>query len=134
MAVARAVEGALAARSGRCETAELALREARLLLERQGSAFGEAFAIETLANLLTVSGRIEEAHALLGEGLVLAERAQLRRHALVGINAAIARNRLAAGALHAAEDATAEARILLARHGECAVCRSLLPPTSIGDD
>jgi hypothetical protein len=46
----------------------------------------------------------------------------------VRLHATLARNRLAARALYAAEDALREASALAARHGECAVCAALFLP------
>jgi len=56
---------------------------------------------------------------------VAAERAPLRRHVLTRLHATLACNRLAAGAIYAAEDATREASALIARHGDCTICHTL---------
>lgn len=128
LALARAMEGTLAARAACFDVAEPALREARRLFLAAGSALGETFALDGLATLLTARGRIEEAMALLGEGVLVAERSTLRRHALTRLHATLARNRLAAGAVYAAEDAVHEASELIARHGECVVCHALFRP------
>jgi DNA-binding SARP family transcriptional activator/tetratricopeptide (TPR) repeat protein len=126
--VARAVEGALALRAGHLDLADAALGEAARVLRGAGSALGEAFALDARAELLTARGRLEEALNLLGEGVLVAERAQLRRHALARLHATLASNRLAAGAVYAAEDATREASELLARHGECSACHARFAP------
>jgi DNA-binding SARP family transcriptional activator len=128
LASARAVEGALSFAAGRLDVAEAELREARVLFQRGGSAFGEAFALDRLGAVLTARGGLEQGMAVLGEGVLVAERASLRRHALCRLHATLARNRLAAGALYAAEDALREASELVARHGECAVCHALFRP------
>ena len=47
------------------------------------------------------------------------------------LHATLARNRLAAGAIYAAEDAAREASVLAARHGDCAVCHALFRPEMI---
>jgi len=125
LALSRAFEGALAARAGRLDRAEQALREALQLFRAESSALGEAFTLDRLADLFTLRGRHEEAMALLGEGVVAAERAPLRRHVLTRLHATLACNRLAAGAIYAAEDAAREASALIARHGECTVCHTL---------
>ncbi|MFL5300988.1 MAG: transcriptional regulator, partial [Anaeromyxobacteraceae bacterium] len=92
------------------------------------SAFGEAFALDGLAASLTARGRAEEGLSVLGRALLAGERAAPRRHALLRLHATLARNRLAAGALYAAEDALREASALSARHGACAVCAALFLP------
>ena len=131
IAVARTIEGAIAASAGRLDAAEEALREAVGLQRDLGSALGEAIATDALARLLTVRGQPEEAMGLLGEGILVAERSHLRRHALARLQAALAQNRLAAGAVYAAEDAVREASEILARHGECLVCHALFRPVAV---
>jgi len=128
LATARAIEGALSFGAGRLDLAEAELREARALFQKGGSAFGEAFALDRLAAVLTARGSLEEGMAVLGEGVLVAERASLRRHALSRLHATVAHNRLAAGAVYTAEDALREASELLVRHGECAVCHALFRP------
>ncbi len=128
MGLARMMEGALAARAGSLDAAEASLREALPFFLGAGTSLGEAFALDALAALLTARGRVEEAMAMLGEGVLVAERATLRRHALTRLHATLARNRLAAGAIYAAEDAVREASELLARHGECGTCHALFRP------
>ncbi|GEJ55942.1 ATP-binding protein [Anaeromyxobacter diazotrophicus] len=128
LATARAMAGAIALAAGRLDLAEAELREARALFQRGGSALGEAFALDRLGALLTLRGSVEEGMAVLGEGVLAAERAPLRRHALCRLHATVAHNRLEAGAIYAAEDALREASGLLARHGDCAVCHALFRP------
>lgn len=117
--------------AGRYELAEAHLREALPSFRAQADALGEALALERLGALLTLRGREEEALALLAEGVVVAERASLRRHALVKLHATEARNRLAAGAVYAAEDALRTASETAARHGECAVCDATFRPEAV---
>jgi DNA-binding SARP family transcriptional activator/tetratricopeptide (TPR) repeat protein len=131
VAVAVTIGGAIAARAGRLDAAEDALREAVRLQRELGSALGEAIATDALARLLTARGRPEEAMALLGEGALVAERSRLRRHTLTRLQTALAQNRLAAGAIYAAEDAVRQASEILARHGECLVCHALFRPVAI---
>ncbi|MFL5261632.1 MAG: transcriptional regulator, partial [Anaeromyxobacteraceae bacterium] len=128
LAIACAVEGAIAARAARWDAADALLREAAERFRRAGSAFGEAFALDGLAASLTARGRAEEGLSVLGRALLAGERAAPRRHALLRLHATLARNRLAAGALYAAEDALREASALSARHGACAVCAALFLP------
>ena len=128
IALARAMEGTLAARAAWFDIAEPAFREAQRIFHAAGSALGEVFAFDGLAALYTARGRVEEAMAVLGEAVLVAERSTFRLHALTRVHATLARNRLAAGAVYAAEDAVREASELIARHGECAVCHALFRP------
>ncbi len=128
MAVARAVEGALALEGGRFAAAETALRQAAALAGEAGFALGETFALERLGVVLTARGRFDEGLDVLGTGLLAAERASLRRHALTRVHVALARNRLAAGSVYAAEDFARESSETAARQGECAVCDALVRP------
>ncbi|HEU4383768.1 MAG TPA: BTAD domain-containing putative transcriptional regulator [Anaeromyxobacteraceae bacterium] len=128
LAVARAVEGALALEAGRLDAAEAALRGAVGLAREAEFALGEAFALERLGVALTARGRIDEGLDALGVGMLVAERAVLRRHALTRVHVALTRNRLAAGAVYAAEDFARESSETAARQGECAVCGALLRP------
>jgi DNA-binding SARP family transcriptional activator len=130
-AAGRLGEGVFALAAGQLEAAELALRAAQDGFRAVGSALGEALAAERLGTLLTVTGRLEAARELLGEAVVVAERAALRRHALTRLHAAEARNRLASGLTAAAEDAVREASESSARHGECAVCDAAFRPEVI---
>jgi len=131
-AVARAAQGALHLERGRLVEAEAALRDSaerfRTADPARGDALGEAFALDRLGTALTALGRVEEALAVLGDGIIAAERAPLRGHALTRLHVALARNRLAAGAVYAAEDCVREASQSFARHGACAVCEILLRP------
>jgi tetratricopeptide (TPR) repeat protein len=129
-AVARAVEGAAALAGGRIDLAEEPLREAAAALLGTSAALAAALALERLGALLGARGRHDEALAALGEGLLAAERAGLRWHALARLHAAIAANRLAAGAVHAAEDAARESSESLARHGPCVTCLAALHPVA----
>jgi tetratricopeptide (TPR) repeat protein len=96
-----------------------------------GSALGEALVLERSAALLTVRGRLDEALELVDAGVVVAERASFRRHALTRLHATEIRNRLAAGALYAAEDAVREASESAARHGECVACDAAFRPEAV---
>jgi len=96
-----------------------------------GSALGEALALERLAALLTARGRLEEGRDALDEGIAVAERGLLRQHALTRLHATEARNRIAAGALRAAEDAVREASETAARHGACVACDAAFRPEMV---
>ena len=128
VAAGRIGEGTAALAAGDLDVAEVALRDALARHRAAGSALGEALALERLGTLLTVRGRLDDALDLIHDGVVVAERASLRRHALARLHAAQARNRLAAGALYAAEDAVREASETAARHGECAACDAAFRP------
>ncbi len=130
-AVARSGEGVAALAAGDLDLAEAALRDALRLHRAAGSALGEALALERLAALLTAQGRLAEGLDAVDEGIVAAERGVLRRHALVRLHATEARNRLAAGALYAAEDAVREASETAARHGDCVACDAAFRPEAI---
>ncbi|BDG04980.1 ATP-binding protein [Anaeromyxobacter oryzae] len=131
LAAGRLGEATCAIAAGQLEAAELAVRAALDGFRAAGSAFGEALAMERLGTVLTMRGRLDEARELLGDGIVVAERAALRRHVLLRLHAAEARNRLAAGFAGAAEDAVKEASETAARHGECASCDAALRPEAI---
>lgn len=124
LAMAYAFEGSVALRGGRLDLAEPALREAQRLFQGSTFALGEAFAVDCLGELLTLRGQTDQAMDLLGHGLVLSERASQRLHVMTCLHATLARNRLAAGAVYAAEDAIHEASAVLARHGECTTCHA----------
>jgi DNA-binding SARP family transcriptional activator len=131
LACGRLGEGSAALLAGDLVAAEVALREALREHRAAGAALGEALALEKLAGLLTAVGRIAEASDAIDEGIVAAERGTLRRHALVRLHAAAARNRLAAGALYAAEDAVRVASETASRHGECVPCDAALRPEAV---
>jgi DNA-binding SARP family transcriptional activator len=131
VAAGRYGEGTVALAAGHLEAAELALQGARAAFAAQGIALGEALCLERLGTLLTLSGRTAEAAALLSQGVVVAERAGLRRHALTRLHAAEIRNRLAAGLVGAADDAAREASESAARHGECVACDAAFRPEAV---
>jgi DNA-binding SARP family transcriptional activator len=131
VAVGRTGEGAAALAAGDADVAEAILREALRGHRAAGSAIGEALALERLAALLTQTGRLEEARDAVDEAVVVAERGLLRHHALTRLHAVEARNRLAAGAIHAADDAVREASESAARHGDCVACDAAFRPETV---
>jgi DNA-binding SARP family transcriptional activator len=131
IAASRLGIGAAALAAGQHAMAEVFLREALEGFRAEASALGEALALERLATLLALRGRFEAALALLAEGVVVAERAPLRRHALVKLHAGETRLRLASGAVYGAEDALRTASEAAARHGECAVCDAAFRPEAV---
>jgi DNA-binding SARP family transcriptional activator len=131
IALACAARGAIALRAGRRDEAEPALREAVRRAREAREPSVEAFAAERLGELLTRAGRGDEGLAAIGDGLVAAGRAEIRRHRLVRLYAALSRNRLDAGAVYAAEDAIREASAVLARHPGCALCDAAFRPQAV---
>jgi DNA-binding SARP family transcriptional activator len=131
LATARTGDAAAALAAGQLDLAEAALREALAGHRAAGAALGEALALERLAALLAMRGRLDDALDAVDEGVVVAERASLRRHALTRLHATEARIRLAAGALRAAEDAVREASETAARHGECVACDAAFRPEAV---
>ena len=131
LATARSGEGVAALAEGQLDLAEAALRDALAGHRAAGSALGEALALERLAALLAMRGRLDEALDAVDEGVVVAERASLRRHALTRLHATEARIRLAGGALRAADDAVREASEAAARHGECTACDAAFRPETV---
>jgi tetratricopeptide (TPR) repeat protein len=132
VAFCRCFDGALEFQAGHWDAADTALRDSARLHREIGAASGEALACQRLGVLLTTRGRLDEAKAILEEGLIAAERALLRAHCLTRLYAALARNRLAAGDLPAAEDALAQGLAMSQRHGHCTTCDALLLPAAIG--
>jgi len=67
----------------------------------------------------------------LDEGVVVAERAVMRAHALTRLYASVARNRLAAADLEAADRALEQGHDEARRHGNCVTCNGLLLRESV---
>ncbi len=132
IALCACFDGALEYQAGHWEAAEAALRESIRLHREIGAASGEALACQRLGVLLTGRGRLDEAQTVLDEGLVVAERALLRAHCLTRLYAALARNRLVAGDLLAADQALAQGLAMSRRHGHCTTCNALLLPAAVG--
>lgn len=131
IALCRCFDGALEYQSGHWEAAEASLRESIRLHRDIGAASGEALACQRLGDLLTARGQLDEARLVLDDGLIAAERALLRAHCLTRLYAALARNRLAAGDLAAADDALAQGLAMSRRHGSCTTCDALLLPAAV---
>ena len=131
MAVCQCFNGALEFQAGRWDEAEAALEESIKLSRDIGAASAEALSCQRLGVLLTARGKLEEALQILEEGVVAAERAVMRAHCLTRLFAAIARNRLEAQDLIAAEDALALGLEMSDRHGNCTTCDALLLPAAI---
>jgi len=96
-----------------------------------GAASGEALACQRLGALLTARGDWENGRVILEDGIMAAEHATLRAHCLVRLYAALARNRLEARDLDAADHALILGLEMSQRHGHCASCDALLLPAAI---
>jgi len=131
VAVCQSVNGALDYQGGRWAEAEAALRAAIQLCHQLGTASCEAIAWQRLGDLLTGQGKLEDGRTILEEGVVAAEQAHLRSHCQTRIYAALARNRLAAGDLAAADQSLALGLTASEAHGHCGTCESLLLPVAV---
>jgi DNA-binding SARP family transcriptional activator len=130
-ALCRCFGGALSFLSGDWATAEAELRGAVELFRRVASACGESLSLQRLGVLLTAQGRLEEARALLDEGIAVGVRAAMRSHCLTRLYASMARNRLAAGDLSGAQGGIEAGLVEVARHGNCTTCSALLLPEAV---
>jgi tetratricopeptide (TPR) repeat protein len=131
IALCESFAGTLDFQGGRWNEAEANLRRAVQGFRIVGSASGEALSLQRLAVLLTARGELEEARALLDEGIVVGERAAMRSHCLTRLHASLARNRLAAGDREGAQTSLREGLAEAARHGHCATCSALLLPEAV---
>jgi hypothetical protein len=124
IALCQCFNGALEYQAGHWAEAETVLRESLRLYHELGAASGEALALQRLGTLLTARGHLDEAMALLEEGVMVAGRASMRAHCLTRLYASMTRNRLMAGRV--------KLPIIISswlgdgeRHGHCA-CHALL--------
>jgi predicted negative regulator of RcsB-dependent stress response len=131
IALCQCFNGALEFQAGHWAQAEAALRESIRLYRQIGAAGGEALACQRLGVLLTARGQVDDALAILEEGVIAAQRALLRAHCLTRLYAAMARNRLLAGDLTAADHTLSLGLAMSERHGHCSTCDSLLLPAAI---
>jgi predicted negative regulator of RcsB-dependent stress response len=131
IALCQCFTGALEFQAGHWAEAEAALRESIQLYREIDGASGEALACQRLGVLQTARGQLDEGLATLEEGVVAAERALMRAHCLTRLYAAIARNRLSAGGVGAADQALELGMAMSARHGNCTICDALLLPAAV---
>jgi tetratricopeptide (TPR) repeat protein len=131
IALCQCFNGALEFQAGNWDEAEKALGESIELYRSIGAASGEALACQRLGVLQTAKGQLEEGWITLEEGAVVAERAVMRAHCLTRIYAAMARNRLEADDVKAADQALAAGLAMSERHGHCATCDALLLPVAV---
>jgi predicted negative regulator of RcsB-dependent stress response len=131
IALCQCFSGALEFQAGHWVQAEAALRESIQLYRQIGAGAGEALACQRLGVLQTARGQLDQAMTTLEEGVSAAQRALLRAHCLTRLYAAMARNRLAATDLDAAEHALSLGLAASRRHGHCSTCDSLLLPAAV---
>ncbi|GAB4578977.1 MAG: hypothetical protein Fur0022_17140 [Anaerolineales bacterium] len=131
IAFCQCFNGALEFQAGNWDDAEAALRESIRLNAEIGAASGEAFARQRLGVVLTARGQLEEGKAVLEEGAAVAERAIMRAHCLTRIYTTLARNRLTAGDVQAADSALTLGLAMSERHGHCSTCNALLLPAAV---
>ena len=131
IALCQCFNGALEFQAGHWAEAEVVLRESLRLYHELGAASGEALALQRLGTLLTARGRLEEAMALLEEGVIVAGRASMRAHCLTRLYASMTRNRLMAGEIEAADHYLMLGLAMSERHGHCATCHALLYPAAV---
>lgn len=131
IALCQCFNGALEFQAGHWDEAEAALRQSIKLYREIGAASGEALACQRLGVLQTARGQLTEALNTLEEGIVAAERALMRAHCLTRIYAAMARNRLVANDISAANQALTLGLAMSERHGNCATCDALILPAAI---
>ena len=131
IALCESFAGTLDFQSGDWDAADAHLRQAISGFRQVGSACGEALSLQRLAVLLTARGALDEARALLDEGIVVGSRAAMRSHCLTRIHASLARNHLAAKDTGSARASLDEGLAEAARHGHCATCNALLLPEAV---
>jgi tetratricopeptide (TPR) repeat protein len=131
LALCQCFGGALDFQVGEWEKAEAELRDAVSLYRQLGAASGESFSLQRLGVLLTARGQLDEAMTVFDEGLVVAERATLRSHCILRLQASMVRNRLAANDIQGAEQWLRVGEQTSRRHGNCVTCNALLLPEAV---
>ncbi len=130
IALCQCFNGTLEFQAGNWAQAEESLHESITLYSEIGAASGEALARQRLGVVLTAYGQLDESLTVLEEGIVVAERAVMRSHCLARLYASMARNRLEACDLPAADDALSLGLEMSERHGNCTTCDALLLPVA----
>jgi len=129
IALCQAFKGTLDLQAGHWSEAEAALRKAIELFRQIGAASGEALSCQKLGLLQTAQGKLDEALDTLEDGVVASKQASMRSHLLGRLHSSIARNRLLAGDLAAADYALSLG--LSEDHGRCTICESLTLPVGV---
>jgi predicted negative regulator of RcsB-dependent stress response len=130
-ALCQCFNGALEFQAGHWPQAEAALHESIQLYRQIGAASGEALACQRLGLLQTARGQLDQAMTTLAEGVMAAKRGLLRAHCLARLYATMARNRLNAGDISAADQSLSLGLAMSDRHGHCHTCDSLLLPAAV---
>lgn len=131
IALCQSFNGALEFQVGHWDEAKAALHEAITLFHQIGAADGEALSYQRLGILLAAEGQLEDGLTALEDGVVAATHAKLRAHIQGRLYASVARNRLLAGDLPAADHALSLGLALTESHGHCALCEALLLPAAV---
>jgi predicted negative regulator of RcsB-dependent stress response len=131
IALCQSFNGALEFQVGHWAEADEALHESIDLFHQIGAADGEALSYQRLGMLLTAQGRLDEGLSVLENGAAAAKHAKLRAHLQGRLYASMARNRLAARDLSAADEALSLGQALTESHGHCALCEALLLPVAV---
>jgi len=131
IALCQSFNGALELQVGHWSQAKESLQESVQLFQEIGAADGEALSWQRLGILQTAQGQLDEGLLALEEGIVAAKHAKLRAHLQGRLYASVARNRLLAGDLPAAEQALLLGEALTESHGHCALCEALLLPVAV---
>ena len=131
IALCQCFNGALEFQSGNWDRAEDELNESIRLYAEIGAASGEAIARQRLGLVLTAQGKLDEAKAILEEGVAVAERAIMRAHCLTRVYATLAHNRLVADDMEGADQALNLGLTMSERHGNCSTCNALLLPAAV---
>jgi tetratricopeptide (TPR) repeat protein len=131
LALCRCFGGALEFQNGRFQVALAELEQAVRLYREVGSASGESLSLQRMGVLLTVLGALDQAHETMSGAIAVAERAAMRSHCLTRLHASLARNRLAARDLDAADLSLSEGLETARRHGHCVTCNALLLPEAV---
>ena len=131
IALCQSFNGALEFQVGHWSEAAEALHESIELFQQIGAADGEALSYQRMGILLTAQGQFDAGLAALEDGIMAAKQAKLRAHLQGRLYAAMARNRLLASDLRAADDALSLGLALTESHGHCALCEALLLPVAV---
>jgi tetratricopeptide (TPR) repeat protein len=131
LALCHCFGGALDFQTGEWDKSEESLHKAIDLYRQVGSGSGESLSLQRLGVLLTAQGKLDEARALIDDGIVVAERASMRSHCLTRLHATMLRNRIAADDAEGARESLVQGLDAARRHGHCVTCNALLLPEAV---